>query len=220
MAQVQVAEMYRDGQGVKKDDREAFHWYQKAADQGIADGKLGLANMYRTGTFVEKNPKKALALYEEAQSEAGGLYYKGLMYTTGEGVEKDAAVGRELIYSAAKRGYSDAQVSIGELYKSGTGGMLQDFREAARWFSLAAKQGNVTGQHELAVMYWDGSGVEKSRVTAYAWINLACRSNGQLAKAARARWESQLTESELEQAQILSREWSIHTMVPVVPDNE
>jgi hypothetical protein len=40
-------------------------------------------------------------------------------------------------------------------------GMPQDYKEAVKWFSIAAEQGDANGQTNLGVMYEEGRGVGK-----------------------------------------------------------
>ena len=38
--------MYEKGQGVDQDYIKAVEWYQRAAEQGVADAQYNLGNMY------------------------------------------------------------------------------------------------------------------------------------------------------------------------------
>ena len=40
---------YADGRGVTQDDKEAFRWYLKAAEQGNAKAQTNLSLFYSTG---------------------------------------------------------------------------------------------------------------------------------------------------------------------------
>ena len=48
--------------------------------------------------------------------------------------------------SAAKRGNSDAQYNLGLMYDKGEG-VAKDYKEAVRWYTLAAKQGIAIAQY-------------------------------------------------------------------------
>jgi TPR repeat protein len=41
-AQFKLGEMYDNGQGVPQDDKQAMHWYRKAADQGDAIAQINV----------------------------------------------------------------------------------------------------------------------------------------------------------------------------------
>ena len=51
-AQHNLANMYRNGQGVAQSDVEAARWLCKAADQRMAQAQHKLANMYLNGQGV------------------------------------------------------------------------------------------------------------------------------------------------------------------------
>lgn len=48
-AQIQLGDLYYNGQGVKKDDAVAAGWWLKAAEQGQARAQTSLSNLYATG---------------------------------------------------------------------------------------------------------------------------------------------------------------------------
>jgi len=58
----------------------------------------------------------------------------------------------------ATAGNIEAQFKLGLMYFSGLN-VLQDYREASRWFLLAAKRGHPKAQFNLGVMYSNGLGV-------------------------------------------------------------
>jgi hypothetical protein len=58
----------------------------------------------------------------------------------------------------ADKGDALAQLKLGSLYHSGSGGLPKDEREAARFFKLAADQGNARAQLFLGFMYHQGRG--------------------------------------------------------------
>ena len=46
-------------------------------------------------------------------------------------------------------------------------GTIQDFKEAVRFYTLSAKQGNATAQNSLALKYEQGHGVLQDIVYAH-----------------------------------------------------
>ena len=58
----------------------------------------------------------------------------------------------------AETGDASAQVNLGIMYNQGHG-VIQDDKEAFKWFKLAAEQGYSPGQWRLAIMYKTGTGV-------------------------------------------------------------
>jgi TPR repeat protein len=51
--------MYLKGQGVEKNELEAFKWYCMAAQQGLVQAQFNLGVMYENGRGVEKNELEA-----------------------------------------------------------------------------------------------------------------------------------------------------------------
>ncbi len=91
-------------------------------------------------------------------------------------------------------------------------GVPQDDVEAARWYRLAAEQGNARAQFNLGSMYEKGEGVPQDYVVAHMWLNLA---GAQLAGEERDRAirgrdlvAQSMTPEQMAEAQRLAREWT------------
>ena len=54
-AQMNLAIMYMDGQGVPQDFKEAAKWFAKAAEQGNAEAQHNLGQLYQDGKGVAQN---------------------------------------------------------------------------------------------------------------------------------------------------------------------
>ena len=61
--------MYKNGQGVLQDDKEAVKWYTKAAEQGVAAAQFNLGVMYDTGEGVLQDDKEAVKWYTKAAEQ-------------------------------------------------------------------------------------------------------------------------------------------------------
>ena len=68
-----------------------------------------------------------------------------------------------------------AQMKLGNIYVTGAKdiGFQQDYTQAAKWFRLAAEQGNVDAQYNLGTMYSNGQGVPQDYAQAVKWLRLA-----------------------------------------------
>jgi TPR repeat protein len=73
----------------------------------------------------------------------------------------------------AKQGDADAQIYLGKVYFEGLRGVKRDSKEAAKWYRLAADQGNASAQFSLGLMYEYGRGVKQSDEEAVKWYRLA-----------------------------------------------
>jgi putative methionine-R-sulfoxide reductase with GAF domain len=72
----------------------------------------------------------------------------------------------------AAKGDPAAENALALRYASGDG-VKQNDNEAARWFTIAAENGNVKAQAALGTRYWAGRGVPPSLSQAYFWTVLA-----------------------------------------------
>jgi hypothetical protein len=68
MAQFSVAIAYEDGVGIKKDLKQAFDWYSKAAKQGHEGAQYKVGTFYDKGLVVKKDMKVAMDWYKKAAS--------------------------------------------------------------------------------------------------------------------------------------------------------
>ena len=57
---------------------------------------------------------------------------------------------------------------LGEAYRNGRG-VPEDYKEAAKWFTKAAEQGDADAQYNLGIMYDNGRGVPKDDKEAVKW---------------------------------------------------
>jgi hypothetical protein len=71
-------------------------------------------------------------------------------------------------------------------YENGQG-VPQDYREAAKWYLLAAGKGQAGAQFNLGVAYANGAGVAQDYVKANEWLLSASRDNDNSAKAFKMR---------------------------------
>ena len=113
-----------------------------------------------------------------------------------------------------------AQNNLGLMYYNGQG-LSQDYHEAAKWYRLAAEQGNATAQSNLGSMYYSGEGVPQDYVQAYMWVSLAASRFPPSAKedreqAARHREivASKMTAAQLAEARKRVREWTPKPTAP------
>ena len=72
----------------------------------------------------------------------------------------------------AEQGNVGAQFNLGLMYRRGLG-VVQDYKEAAKWTRLAAEQGAAIAQYNLGTMYQEGLGVAQDYKEAAKWTRLA-----------------------------------------------
>jgi len=69
-----------------------------------------------------------------------------------------------------------------------------------KWYRKAAEQGYTSAQDDLGICYANGDGVEKDYVEAYAWYNLASKTNEKSAEA-RDQIEKKMSSQQVTAAQ-------------------
>ena len=84
------------------------------------------------------------------KGNAKAQYNLGLVYTTGQAVQKDERIAAQWFHKAAEQGLIDAQYRLGLLYHTGRG-VEPSMQEAAHWYRRAAEQGNRQAQFDLGV---------------------------------------------------------------------
>ena len=61
--------MYRNGEGVTRDPKQAVYWFTKAAEQGYANAQYNLGVMYANGEGVTRDHKQAVYWYTKAAEQ-------------------------------------------------------------------------------------------------------------------------------------------------------
>lgn len=147
---VNLANLYKDGRGVERNNARAAEYLILAVEQNYDVALVALGSMYLDGVGVTRNEKKGLQMLEEgvARGVVTGHYYLGRAYERGLGVSKDYGKAMEHYREAAMQGHAPSQGAVGYLFRRGFG-VDQDFIEAVKWYSLAAEQGDVRAANRL-----------------------------------------------------------------------
>lgn len=141
-AQYQMALVYLNGYGVKKDEKKAFDLISKAASQNYPDALFNLSTMYTEGEVVKKNLKTAFMLMKKAADKnlPSAQFNVGVMYANGEGVPVDSRRAATWYEKAARQNYVLAQFNLALMYFEGKG-LKKDVEMSYVWNTIAAKSG-------------------------------------------------------------------------------
>lgn len=105
------------------------------------------------GTFTpEATPKseQLLALEAKAAEDADAAFDLAMRLFRGEdGIPRDSYQALQWMRKAGERGDVKAQLALGQLYMTGLEEMGVDLREAEKWLSLAAGQGDAEAEELL-----------------------------------------------------------------------
>jgi len=74
-----------------------------------------------------------------------------------------------LPHARAEKGDAEAQLQLGMRYAEGDG-VIQNDKEAAKWFALAAQQGQAEAQYQYGLALLQGRGVVQDYKAAFTWI--------------------------------------------------
>ena len=110
-AQLELGLLYRNGDGVPRNYKEAVKWFMKAAEKGNESAQLYLGEMYTKGDGVPKDDKEAVKWFMKAarQGNATLQFQLGQMYANGQFVPKDFIHAYAWYNLAASNGIDDAK---------------------------------------------------------------------------------------------------------------
>lgn len=179
-AQFKMGVMYHNGAGVNKNYWEANTWYLKSIEQREDKDDdlcfLNLAKLHRFG-YADFNKDEALALYYyKVAADLGNrqaMVQLGIMYQNGAGIPNKDHKTALSWYTKVSDDDEDAYLAfynIGNIYFHGVPDVImQDYKEAFKWFMKAALKDDSESQYMIGVMYNDGLGVLKDVNKAIEW---------------------------------------------------
>ena len=85
-------------------------------------------------------------------------------------------------------------------------GVPQDYKEAVKWYRLAADQGEASAQSNLGYMYSNGHGVLQDNVMAHMWYNIGSANSSGNSGINRDIIAKKMTPADISKAQAMARE--------------
>ena len=152
-----LARMYAEGDGVARDDYEAFKFFSEIVDQDVEPG----------------SPEES---YVSDALVALGSYMKSGI--PGTPVEPNAIAAQEY-YTRAAANYrnANAQFELGKMLLAGDGGARTSVRQAARWLQLAAEKGHAGAQATLGNLLFQSGKVVRGLAMMTAALERAAPSD-------------------------------------------
>ena len=142
-----------------------------------------IAHSYKITTegrklYREKEYERAFEKFYEAASLGypDAIFYAGVCYTNGEGVEADSVKAFRMFRSAANGGNIAAMHNLANCYMQGIGTKSNNAL-AHKWYTAAADSGYTRSMSMLAKSYEDGILTEKNREKAIEWYNKAAEKD-------------------------------------------
>ena len=150
-AQHDLAAIYTAGHAnVTPNYDRAAYWFEKAAENGVANARYNLGVLYHQGLGVDQNIETALEWYRKAAQlgHPEAQYNLGIAYIEGIGVSYDPKRAAEYFETAAASGITEAAFNLGLIYENGLVGNAQP-DEALLWYKTAADNGNVDARRAM-----------------------------------------------------------------------
>ena len=134
LAQFNLGEMYKYGQGVPQDAKTALKWFTLAAEQGYADAQNNLGFMYANGNGVPKDSKTAVKWFTlgAEQGHAISQASLGWMYTKREDAPEDYVYAHMWGNLAASNGSQIGKMISDAVVESMTPSQIEKAQDLAR----------------------------------------------------------------------------------------
>lgn len=143
---------------VPKDINLAVEYYKKAASQNYAPALHKYSDFLLNGTGVQNDPRKSLKYLKRALKHeySESQYNMGSRLSWGtEPLEENKENAFEMYLSAAQQDHVGAIHAVAYCLEYGDG-VQQNLVEAARYYKLSAKKGNISSQLALGKFYENG----------------------------------------------------------------
>ncbi|XP_065059020.1 uncharacterized protein LOC135686669 isoform X1 [Rhopilema esculentum] len=147
-AQYNLATFYAEGAGGLTQDYEtAIHWFQRAADNGIAKAQVCMGFH-----FAKENDQEKSANYfslASNQQDIVGMYHYAICLEHGWGVAKDVIKAGKLYKKAADCGHISSMFNVAVFYEKGLGEFTKSRWKAMYWYEKAADFGDEEAKQRL-----------------------------------------------------------------------
>jgi TPR repeat protein len=161
--------MYRDGDGVGKDQAVAMQSFQAAAEGGYVRAQTAIGRQYALGIGVPQDNSRAMSWYLKAadQGDMEAQARLAVMYTFGTGVRTDLATAlrwylkaidpaneakQDLPLPIIKQMKAAYEFAIGTIYEDGGDGVPRNPATAKEWYRKASEHGNTDAKTRLAML--------------------------------------------------------------------
>lgn len=158
---------------------EVRSWCASAAETGAGySGEAVIGALFLYGNGVKRDALRAREWFEYGLERPGkqrgnALYMLGMMYSRGDGVDRDANKALDLWQKAADEEHPASLSLLGRAYVEGKLGLGKDVESGMALLEKAANRGDVTASMYLGRMYAKGDGVAQDMERAMKWYEQA-----------------------------------------------
>lgn len=168
-------------EGLTPDYAEAEKWFTKAAEQNAGDAQFRLGNFYNNYKTPPDHGKGFIWLKRAADNgHRVAMFDLGRMFMDGKGVAKNTALGLEWLKRAADSDLLQAQMTLAEIYSTGTPDIGKSPRDAMKWIlKIAAKPtASVFYLNRAGDIFFEGwEGIAKNYPAARKYYERAAAKN-------------------------------------------
>jgi TPR repeat protein len=174
---------------------------EKAAANGDADACFELGALYANGLGVKQNSAQARKWLNKAiaQNVMAARTLLAWLYLNDESLGKTDSDALQLFLEAAEAGDSDAQCSLGDIYREGAAGIEPNPGAMLHWYNCAANHNHPKAQYMLGKLLAEGTLVPQNDEAAFQWLTLAIMNQSEPAQKELAMLTARLADGELEQ---------------------
>lgn len=139
-ALTQMAACYANGLGVTKSYKQAYKYYQLAADGGSVEGLFYVGLMHYCGNGCTQNYEKAFECFTQAAKQKYGraYYYLGVCSEWGQGTAQDGIQALKYYKTGAAKNDPECHVAMAHAYMNGIG-VPEDYKKAEQHLKKARK---------------------------------------------------------------------------------
>jgi TPR repeat protein len=172
-SQAQLGKAYTEGNGVRRDFKQAAHWCGLAASNGNAVGETIFGELCQAGQGVPRNVTNAVQWFARAaeQQSVAAQFDLAFLYEQGRGVPHDEKLAAHWYQLASEGGDALAQFDFGQRRVLGLG-VTKDPVEGLKWLLLSAAQGQADAKTKAQAVKSELTRAQvaeaKSRAAAFA----------------------------------------------------
>jgi len=168
-----IGSLYKGVEGVPKDYKKVIYWYTKTAEVGYLGNTTSalLGQIYYDGKETPKDYEEAIKWWGLAAENGHTWSLNKLIFNDFGEYMPESDKFKWLLMSAEQEDYDFAQYRVGTAYYHGLG-VLKNYNEAFKYFTLSANQGFAASQVHLGYLYFLGQGTLKDLSKASYWIDM------------------------------------------------
>ena len=167
-AQRRIADYYRRGMYVPKNERIAHQWEKKASQQGYRPSRIQVADDYAHGFGCIKSVESALSIFMEYSRKNDVYCTNRIIQLVKENGGKEKLVAIPYIAHSAQNGNEDMILMLSDAFQNGDYCLPADMVQQEEWIRQGAENGNPRFVRAIAEMYEANSDWSES----YKWYKI------------------------------------------------